>query len=58
MDGVLYELDGLKEGPIPLGSCSPQDWLDKVVPHIQERMARYAEKEVRLYTVVLGNQIS
>jgi len=35
VDGTLYELDGLKEGPIPLATCASSDWLDKVVPHIQ-----------------------
>jgi hypothetical protein len=33
--GTLYELDGLKEGPIPLCECATDDWLAKVVPHIQ-----------------------
>lgn len=75
--GALYELDGLKPGPIqlavleegvggaqlqlrPVGEglrsrraltrvCTPSqgDWLDAVVPAIQERMARYAASEIK-----------
>ena len=45
--GKLYELDGLKEGPIELATCSEDEWLSKAGPAIQERMAQYAQKEIR-----------
>lgn len=39
--GKLYELDGLKAGPICLGDCTDDDWLKKVAPVIKQRMDQY-----------------
>lgn len=41
IDGRLYELDGLKSGPIDLGPVSPDaDWTDVVRPIIERRIQK------------------
>ncbi|KAG0334658.1 ubiquitin carboxyl-terminal hydrolase [Podila humilis] len=47
INGNLYELDGLQEGPRNHGPCPGDSWLEKVGPIIQERMAQYAGDEIR-----------
>ena len=45
--GKVYELDGLKGGPILLGNVDGGSWLDVARPAIQERIERYASSEIR-----------
>ncbi|XP_050417949.1 ubiquitin carboxyl-terminal hydrolase isozyme L5 isoform X1 [Patella vulgata] len=47
IDGRLYELDGLKDGPVDLGVIpSSTDWLDIVRPVIEKRMQKYSNDEI------------
>ena len=46
-NGSLYELDGLKNGPIFLDHCTLDDWTDKVIPHLQDRIQKYSQSEIR-----------
>ncbi|NXJ64236.1 UCHL5 hydrolase, partial [Rostratula benghalensis] len=37
VNGRLYELDGLREGPIDLGACNQDDWISAVRPVIEKQ---------------------
>uniref|UniRef100_A0A8B9KW57 Ubiquitin carboxyl-terminal hydrolase n=1 Tax=Astyanax mexicanus TaxID=7994 RepID=A0A8B9KW57_ASTMX len=41
VNGRLYELDGLREGPIDLGACNQDDWINAVRPVIEKRIQKY-----------------
>jgi ubiquitin carboxyl-terminal hydrolase L5 len=45
IDGRIYELDGLKEGPIDHGAAG-SNWTETVRPIIEARMQRYKEGEI------------
>ncbi|KAF1811824.1 ubiquitin carboxyl-terminal hydrolase 2 [Eremomyces bilateralis CBS 781.70] len=45
--GRLYELDGLEPAPRDHGLCTTNEFPDKVIPILQERISRYPEGEVR-----------
>lgn len=58
--GRLYELDGLKDGPIDLGAVDDnQNWLDVVRPVIEKRIAKYSEGEIHfnLMAIVSDRQM-
>ncbi|XP_018430179.1 PREDICTED: ubiquitin carboxyl-terminal hydrolase isozyme L5 [Nanorana parkeri] len=40
VNGRLYELDGLRDGPIDLGTCNQDDWISVVRPVIEKRMQK------------------
>jgi len=58
IDGNLYELDGLKSGPIDHGSFKG-DWLDAARPIIQKRISKYASGEIHfnLMAIVSDRQM-
>merc|ERR1712059_9241 len=45
INGQLYELDGLKPGPVDLGSTE-DDWLRVCQPIIQRRIQKYSSEEI------------
>ncbi|XP_011195803.1 ubiquitin carboxyl-terminal hydrolase isozyme L5 [Zeugodacus cucurbitae] len=54
INGRLYELDGLKEGPVDLGAvASDQNWIDVVRPIIEKRMQKYSEGEIHFNLMAL-----
>eukprot|EP00126_Sphaerothecum_destruens_P001138 Sdes_comp13281_c0_seq1m3126 len=44
--GRMYELDGLKRGPIDLGGCTEEIWLESIAPAIQSRIDQYSKTEI------------
>jgi ubiquitin carboxyl-terminal hydrolase L5 len=46
-NGVLYELDGLQEGPISYGACTDENWVEMARTEIQKRIEKYAASEIR-----------
>lgn len=54
INGRLYELDGLKEGPVDLGAvATDQNWIDVVRPIIEKRMQKYSEGEIHFNLMAL-----
>ncbi|TPX35542.1 hypothetical protein SmJEL517_g02063 [Synchytrium microbalum] len=53
INGALYELDGLREGPINHGQCKEDDWVKTVRPVVEARMAQYAGSEIRFNMIAL-----
>uniref|UniRef100_T1JFA8 Ubiquitin carboxyl-terminal hydrolase n=1 Tax=Strigamia maritima TaxID=126957 RepID=T1JFA8_STRMM len=57
IDGRLYELDGLKEGPVDLGQISPEgDWLEIVRPIIEERILKYSNDEIHFNLMAIVSE--
>jgi len=52
IDGRIYELDGLKSGPIDHGPVGA-DWTDAVRPIIEARMAKYTAGEIHFNLMAL-----
>jgi len=53
VDGQVYELDGLKEGPILLGACDMSHWHTVAATTIRERVSRYNAKEIKFNLLAL-----
>lgn len=53
INGRLYELDGLKEGPVDLGVIGDTNFLDAVRPVIEKRIQKYSEGEIHFNLMAL-----
>lgn len=51
-NGSVFELDGLKQGPIKLGDAA-SDWLQVARQAIQSRIERYAASEIKFSLLAL-----
>lgn len=47
IEGQFYELDGLKPSPQRIGECTDDNWIDKAVNHIQEKISSFGSEELR-----------
>ncbi|KAF9429368.1 hypothetical protein BGZ76_001401, partial [Entomortierella beljakovae] len=45
VDGNLWELDGLQQGPIPLTECTKETWLDAARMELKAKMVSYGDGE-------------
>ncbi|KAI1298181.1 Ubiquitin carboxyl-terminal hydrolase isozyme L5 [Halotydeus destructor] len=54
IDGRLYELDGLKEGPLDLGVVPANgNWIEVARPVIEKRIKKYTEGEIHFNLMAL-----
>lgn len=56
--GEVYEIDGLKAGPIKLGDINDSSWLNVAKPAIEARMARYSASETHFALMSIGKMRS
>jgi len=52
--GNIYEIDGLREGPIIISeNVTYEDWVNKVKPAILDRINLYANNEIKFNLLAL-----
>lgn len=58
-EGRLYELDGLREGPVDLGTIPDgTDWIQTARPVIEKRMQQYSDDEIQFNLMaVVGDKM-
>lgn len=53
--GRLYELDGIKAGPVDHGAIGEKDWLDLALSVIQRRIAKYKDGEIHFNLLAIAS---
>ncbi|KAG2199032.1 hypothetical protein INT46_010272 [Mucor plumbeus] len=51
--GALYELDGLSRGPVNLGPCDDNNWVEKANEAIKQRMESYGASALHFSLMAL-----
>lgn len=51
--GRLYELDGLRDGPVDLGRCDQQNWLRYIKPVLDKRIQSFENDEIHFNLMAL-----
>ena len=57
INGTLYELDGLQPAPISHGSCTFEQFPEKVIPVLQRRVERYSSGEIRFNLLAMTRDL-
>ena len=52
INGRLYELDGLQEGPLDHGKCDESDWVKSAKPVLEKRMNRLKKQSLMCIMIV------
>lgn len=55
IDGRLYELDGIKSGPIDHGAIGEKDWLTLARIAIRKRIEKYKEGEIHFNLMAIAS---
>lgn len=53
ISNILYELDGLHPAPISHGTCTFEEFPDKIVPILLRRIEQYPAQEIRFNLVAM-----
>jgi ubiquitin carboxyl-terminal hydrolase L5 len=57
INGALYELDGLKAGPILLSKLkTDEDWRTAIMPHVRDRIDSFTKESVYFSMLALTGQ--
>jgi len=56
VNGVLWELDGLRRQPVRLGDCIDGQWLQLATPRIQARIECYSAEEIRFNLLAIAQR--